>query len=251
MSRRNYLSALVFLVLAGLAPARMVLARDAAVPVRLVAPRAGATLLAGSPAELEWQTPEPFAWLADVEEWEAFLSLDGGTTYPIRITPHLDRGLHRVRWQVPGIPTPDARLLLRFGDERRESFLELPQRFSIVESPGTAWGFPLASVAPAPGEPALPGHAGVVAWVEGSRRGGSLRQVVAPQRPALRNAFSPPEVHPESAVLVSGTPIPQPIPAPRVAGQIAFACRGALLRGPAKALPLSFDILLLTQRQNE
>ena len=39
------------------------------------------------------------------EEWEAFLSFDGGATYPVRITPHLDLELRRVRWQVPAIPT--------------------------------------------------------------------------------------------------------------------------------------------------
>src|SRR6185436_20466979 len=70
-------------------------------PVRLVSPHDGATLVAGTTAELEWTPLEPFARLAEVEEWEAFLSLDSGKTYPVRITPHLDQDLRRVRWQVP------------------------------------------------------------------------------------------------------------------------------------------------------
>src|SRR5262245_26910998 len=122
-----------FLALSGLSLTGLVLACPAwafvaTAPVRLVAPQAGATLAAGSSSELEWA---PLSPLQGVEEWEAFLSLDGGETYPLRITPHLDRDLRRVRWQVPGIPTSQARLLLRFGDEHREAYLELPQRFSI------------------------------------------------------------------------------------------------------------------------
>ncbi|HEX9942651.1 MAG TPA: hypothetical protein VGG03_11575 [Thermoanaerobaculia bacterium] len=246
-SRR--LLALSFVAWAGLAPVQ---ARGTEDPIQLVAPRAGATLLAGSTAELEWEALEPFARLSGVEEWEAFLSFDGGATYPVRITPHLDRDLRRVRWQVPGVPTSAARLLLRFGDERRETFLELPQRFSIIAAPGMERFFTLASVAPAPGEPALPGHAGVVAWVEGSRRGGGLRQVVAPERPALRSALSLPQIHPEAAVLASEeSPVDPPAPAPRNRGGAPPIIRGAALAGPARALPLSFDILLLTQRRNE
>jgi hypothetical protein len=239
---------LSFVAWAGLGPAW---ADEGTVPVQLVSPQPGATLRAGSTAELEWEALGDFARLREVEEWEAFLSLDGGATYPVRITPHLDRDLRRVRWQVPGIATSDARLLLRFGDEREETFLELPQRFAIASAPGMEQALALAGVASAPGEPALPGDAGVVAWVEGSRRGGSLRQVIAPERPALRSTFSPPETHPEAAVLVPGAPMPQPAPAPRSGGRVSLASRGSLLRGPAKNPPLASDVLLLTQRQNE
>src|SRR6185295_5485221 len=172
-------------VLAGLAGTALALmpaaaARAQSAPVQLLAPRAGDTLLAGASAELEWAPLAPFARVPRVEEWEAFLSFDGGVTYPVRITPHLDHDLRRVRWQVPAIPTSEARLLLRFGDERREHAFELPQRFSIAAAAGAQWAFALAGVAPAAGEPALPGRPGVVAWVEGSRRGGGLRQVMAP-----------------------------------------------------------------------
>lgn len=239
--------ALSFVAWAGLGPAW---AREGTVPVQLVAPGPGATLRAGSTAELEWQALAPLGRLG-IEEWEAFLSFDGGATYPVRITPHLDRDLRRVRWQVPGIPTQDARLLLRFGDEREETYLELPQRFAIAAVPETRGDFLLATVAPTAGEPALPGHAGVVSWVEGSRRGGTLRQVVAPERPALRSTISLPEIHPEAAILVPGAPIPQPAPAPRSGGRVSLAHRGPLLRESAKTPPLSSDVLLLTQRQNE
>ena len=248
MSGSRRLRTQVSFAWAGLALILALSARAESAPIRLVAPQEEATLLAGSSAELEWA---PLGPLEGVEEWEAFLSLDGGATYPIRITPHLDRDLRRVRWQVPGIPTSQARLLLCFGDERRELYLELPQRFAIAAAPGAEWAFALASVAQAPGEPALPGHVGVIAWVEGSRRGGSLRQVVAPARPALRGTFSLAEGHPSTAVLGLRTSVDPPAPARRNAGGALVAGRGAP-RGELGPAPRpSFDILLQTQRQNE
>ncbi len=249
-----------FLALAGLvwtalaAPAAVSALEGAAAAVRLVAPQAGVTLTAGSTAELEWAPSAAFAKLEDVEEWEAFLSLDGGATYPLRITPHLDQDLRRVHWQVPAIPTADARLLLRFGDEREEeTSIVLPQHFSIAASaPAAETGFTLARVAPARGEPALPGHAGVVAWVEGSRRGGEMRQVVAAERPDVRARLGLPETRAEAAVLAAGQ---APLPIPRLirggSAQAPPANRGSPLAEPGEVPPHASDILLLIQRQNE
>jgi hypothetical protein len=256
MRRHLRLVAPILLAWAALAAVPAVAATSAAEggapPVRLLAPRAGATLAAGSTAELEW-TPD--ARLSGVEEWEAFLSLDGGATYPVRITPHLDQDLRRVRWQVPPIPTPDARLLLRFGDERREVFLELPERFSIAASPAAPLAidrtFLFSTLASARGEPALPGQPGVVAWVEGSRRGGSLRQMVAAERPGLQARLSPDEARAGTALLAAGQ-APLPIPEPRESSDaIPDARRRAPLANPGGAPLLAFDILLLTQRRNE
>src|SRR6185295_7742549 len=255
MSGFRPLFALVWLGSAGLALASPVSAQGESAAVRLVAPRAGATLLAGSTAELEWAPLEPFARLTEVtevEEWEAFLSFDGGATYPFRITPHLDRDLRRVRWQVPGVPTSEARLLLRFGDERREIYRELPHRFAIAASPGTGWALTLASVAAAPGEPALPGQPGVVAWVEGSRRGGSLRQRVAPERPGVRGSLNASETPAAVAVLAApASRVQPPVPVRRSPGGAEPPARGASLAGLAPRLLLASDILLLTRRQNE
>lgn len=220
--------------------------------VRLAAPQAGEILTGGGTAELAWVPQGPFERLDHVEEWEAFLSFDGGATYPVRITPHLDRDLQRVRWQVPAIPTRDARLLLRFGDERRETYVELPQRFIIAEAP---WAPPLfggAHIGTTRGEPALPGHAGVVAWVEGSRQGGSLRPVVAAGPPALRETIHTPTSHSEAAVLGSAPrPAGSPAAATTSAGTaVLFRQRSRHASGVAAVRPF-FDILLLTQRQNE
>ncbi|HEX3554787.1 MAG TPA: hypothetical protein VIA62_16315 [Thermoanaerobaculia bacterium] len=246
------LPVLAWLVLGFLALASAGLAREADAPVRLVAPRAGATFAAGSTAELEWAPLARFARLPGIEEWEAFLSLDGGATYPVRITPHLDQDLRRIRFQVPAVPTTNARILLRFGDERRETVVELPERFEITAPPLALPVWETSHRAFTVGEPALPGQAGVVAWVEGSRRGGGLRQVVAAERPGLQARPDLTATHGEAAVLVSGPAPPQPpgrLPVTRVAAGPS-AGRAALSRagtGPS----LGLDILLLTQRQNE
>jgi hypothetical protein len=218
-------------------------------PVRLAAPLHDATLQAGSLAVLAWEPLGSFDQLAQVHEWEAFLSLDGGAHYPIRITPHLDRDLRRVLWQVPRIPTPDARLLFRFGDERQEAAFELPVRFAIS---GTASLFETVTASPssAPGEPARPGDAGVVAWVEGSRRGGALRQVVA--RDAGRLAAGPTVSPAEAFRLALDSAGPGPQAASLRAGRSVPSLRSKPPRPPERAAwPAPIPILLLTRRQNE
>ena len=85
-------------------------------PVRLLSPADGAVLAAGSTATLEWAPPGgPLRSTGSErwEEWEAFLSLDGGASYTVRLTPHLDRELYRVGFRVPDLPTRSGRLLLR------------------------------------------------------------------------------------------------------------------------------------------
>jgi hypothetical protein len=253
MRRSNRLLILAWLAWAVLALAPAGFARETGVPIRLAAPRAGATLAAGSMAELEWAPGAGFADFPHVEEWEAFLSLDGGATYPLRITPHLDQDLRRVRFQVPSIPTPDARVLLRFGDERHETAVELPGRFAIAGSPALESAFNVSRRAASAGEPALPGRAGVVTWVEGSRRGGGLRQVVAEAPPDLRERIAPPEIRGEAAVLVSG-PMPPQSPGPLLwdrANTAPLAGRRTALARPGTSPPRASDILLLIQRQNE
>ena len=225
-------------------------------PVRLLAPAVGEPLRAGSFAELAWEPQAPFDRIGGIDEWEAFLSLDGGAHYTVRITPHLDRDLRRVLWQVPAAPTRDARLLLRFGDERREIALEMPQGFVIagpacLESAGSAliptrWDFRR-------GEPALPGQAGVVAWVEGTRRGGDTRMVVSTPPPSAQSC----EALKESLariILLAATRGPKLDPAAGTvpAGWVPpsrqrFA--SVLLPGNDPAAPI--PILLQSRRRNE
>jgi len=254
MHRPRRAFALAWLALAGTATAATAWAEPAppAPPVRLAAPQHGATLEAGSLAVLDWEALGPFDALAQVEEWEAFLSLDGGAHYPVRITPHLDRDLRRVFWQVPHIPTRDARLLLRFGNEHRETAFELPELFTIT---GTVSPFAAgtANLSATPGEPARPGDAGVVAWVDGSRRGSALRQMVAADAVGLATGRS---VAPDEAwrLALETEDGPVPDPSARLAGRSAPLPK---LRPIAPTpsghagWPAPIPILLLTQRQNE
>jgi len=173
------------LLLAGIAHAIPGWTAEPRPPVRLVAPAPGTELAPGALAMLEWEDsgeglPER------ITEWEAFLSLDGGRTWPLRLTPHLEIGLRRFSFRVPAFPSSDARLLLRFGDEREEMEVEVPGSFTIVS--GGDWAV-LDPVPPSPrlsrGEAARPGDRGVVLWTEGTRDGTGLREVAADETDPL------------------------------------------------------------------
>jgi hypothetical protein len=179
-----------------------------AVEAELVAAHPGERLAAGGHALLAWSSAGP---LRGVEEWEAFLSYDGGRSWPVRLTPHLGTSRGRVAVELPPIPTHDARLLLRFGDERDEREVELPRRFEIAPAP-------LDPLSPAPllacdsGEPARPGLAGVVWWIDGDRDGRSqVRRAARPDRfaagaPVLREA----ELERAATERVRAPTLPQP-----------------------------------------
>jgi len=127
------------------------------------------TLRGGSFATIE----RPAALPANAEEWEAFLSFDGGAYYAVRITPHLDVARRTFTWVVPNVDTTRARILVRAGDERHETLIELPATFAIVHD-ARAEG-PHATIVPStPGEAAREGDPGVVAWTDGDRAGGGL-----------------------------------------------------------------------------
>ncbi len=155
--------------------------------VRLLSPASGDRLEAGKLARIEWSayvaSEEPFT------EWEAFISVDGGRTFPIRLTPHLDLQIYGFAFETPNAPTDDARILLRFGDERNERVVEIPTRFSIEPSRGgDPWALETAGelLVPnlEPGEAARPGDRGVVVWMEGDREGRGLRPRIRMPRTA-------------------------------------------------------------------
>src|SRR5262245_25793668 len=161
-------------------------------PMRLTAPAEGEVLRPGSPARIEWQAGPGLD--GDAEEWEAFLSIDGGRTFPIRLTPHLDLSIRSFVFLVPRVPTRDARLLLRYGDEREERSVDPGVRFEIAQPASVGAELPLEFPEPSlePGEKARPedrDDPGVVLWLEGRRDGGELRERVrAPSGPALASA---------------------------------------------------------------
>lgn len=139
--------------------------------LRLIEPVEHAEVVAGSTVPIAWDAARiP----AGVEEWEAFLSVDGGKTYPIRITPHLDASIHRFNWTVPSLPGADISILLRFGDEREEVEFPFAGRMHITGTVPRATFREPASI-----RSAMQDDHGrtLTEWVEGSRQGADLHQV--------------------------------------------------------------------------
>ncbi|HEX9984342.1 MAG TPA: hypothetical protein VGF69_13830 [Thermoanaerobaculia bacterium] len=145
----------------------------------LRAPADGAVLRGGSRATVAWSAPELPAF---VEEWEAFLSVDGGEYYGYRITPHLDVERREFTFEVPNVESGRARILIRAGNEHRETELETSQTFVIEQDPALALAAPpVEIVEDERGEAAREGDPGVVEWIDGDREGRELVE---------RNAFA-------------------------------------------------------------
>ncbi|MEA2345107.1 MAG: hypothetical protein QOF63_3276 [Thermoanaerobaculia bacterium] len=160
---KHFLSALALAAIAAAAQAQS---------VELIAPRPGAVLEGGSETTLQWSAT---SLSAHAEEWEAFLSFDGGRYYATRITPHLDADRRSFQWRVPNVAASNVRILLRIGDEREERAIEFPQTFRIV--PGVVRSeVPEvhATLTEAAGESALPASPPVIEWVSGDREGAGL-----------------------------------------------------------------------------
>src|ERR1043165_3811427 len=123
--------------------------------------QAGTVLRGGAFATVE----RPAALAGDAEAWEALLFSHGGHYYAVRITPHLDVARRQFTWVVPNVDTANARILIRAGDEHRETLYESPERFAIVRDARAE--LPRSAVVPAAdGEAARDGDPGVVAWTD-------------------------------------------------------------------------------------
>lgn len=240
------------LTVLGGAAAAQTFALSPANGIVLVSPAPRSRLVAGQQVTLAWRPGANFSRLAWTDEWEAFLSLDGGRHFSLRITPHLSRGLHAVTWRVPDLPSPDVRLLLRFGDETKELLVPLSARFEIVSSRDRglldAGLWQGARLAFAPGEPALPGSGGVVAWSEGGREDGSANWVAAicwqAQMARVRSwllcDLPPATIRDPTPSL--GSPRPPP------SGDLVVSSYPNLPRGTIRSVR---DLLLLIDRRNE
>jgi hypothetical protein len=70
----------------------------------------------------------------DEDEGELVLSLDGGATFVLRVSPEHDLSA-RLTFQVPNLPSAAARLALRVGaDGRDERIVAVSEPFVIAES---------------------------------------------------------------------------------------------------------------------
>lgn len=213
--------------------------------IALVAPRDGTTLIAGTVARLAWRwRDQP---LQGVDEWEAFLSLDGGASFGYRVTPHLLIERDEVAFDVPALTSDNVRLMLRFGDEQRETAVVFPDWLRIESS-----GVPQPGVSTLHssqrGERALPSDQGVVAWSEGPRNGSHRHRIELTAQPQLRGdiplmgaapdtdpfcpepkggavAFASSEPAQLPAGVVGSLRASQLIPARRPSAHLAMVCR--------------------------
>ena len=134
---------------------------------------------------------------------ELVLSLDGGRTFPVRITRELDREARSLVLTVPALPALHARLALRGGDSGEpadENILLVSEDFSIKADPDRSL------------EPAL--------FVRGEWR--TREALPGGENPALpdpaRFDGGSPTVQPAGVRLAAGPPRPRPPGASRPIG---------------------------------
>ena len=101
-------------------------------------PGPGEALVPGSHVEILWS---PHCQREDdrvLDEAELVLSLDGGITFPIRISGEISPCASRFQWRVPALPSSSARLGLRIGEkgwEEAERIDVLSAPFAILPDP--------------------------------------------------------------------------------------------------------------------
>jgi hypothetical protein len=211
--------------------------------LRLLAPASGATLRGGSFAELRWSASDV---PASAEEWEAFLSVDGGKYYAFRVTPHLEIDRRRFTFIVPNVDTHDARILIRTGDEVHESHFEAHESFSIVRDPGAEQLIPRV-LQFGRGEAAREGDPGVVSWASGARNGSGLtQQTSSPVLPRSLCRLTEDRIDAPEVLAPAGKCLSAP------AADAAGGLRPARDRHARKSepLPISVDLLLVCSRWN-
>lgn len=217
-------------------------------PVTLSSTHLGQPLSAGESVVLSWTALPELARHPWVDEWEAFLSFDGGETYPVRLTPHLDLGQRSFAIELPAVATRQARWMLRFGDEAREVEFEFPETFEIRQ----ARRIPTQPVllARGRGEPARLGDLGVGAWVEGSRTGHGSRTMTSALGEAGIAAVEPPDFLGFRAATAAPPP-PQPAEARISTHPLAGPCASTSAVPAASPRGAAIEPRRRTCRQNE
>jgi hypothetical protein len=106
-------------------------------PARLTPSLSGSVVRAGDLLDLAFRFPAGI----EPDEWEAYLSLDGGETYPVRLTGERSPASTRLVVRAPNLPSDSARILIRAGGEdgpreadRYERDVAVTDAFRIVAS---------------------------------------------------------------------------------------------------------------------
>lgn len=104
----------------------------------IISPGAGATLISGQMVSIDWHELP-----AEAEEMEILLVLDQTSGTSLRLTHQRSPRTTTYSWQVPNLPSRDARLQLRYGHDGVEHECPPSEPFAIIASPSE----PLAAIA--------------------------------------------------------------------------------------------------------
>ena len=105
---------------------------------QFVSPAQGERLAPGAIVEVRWPSLCSAPREREIDEMELVLSLDGGQSFPVRVTPDMRPCATRLLWKVPALPTAHARLGVRIGSDERsetETIEVLSGDFQILPEP--------------------------------------------------------------------------------------------------------------------
>lgn len=209
-------------------------------PLRLIAPANQTVLRGGHFVTLQWEAD---ALGKDVEEWEAFASINGGRYYSVRLTPHLDIAIQHFEVLIPNVDSNDVRFLIRTGNERSETIIELPQRLRIEADLSARFALIGQIVAASPPEAARPDEPPVTLWATGDRNGRGVQ---------FEMAAIPSHVSAQIRVRAEEhtTILPQRARQDAVVLLSSVAPRQQCAHAADHALPTPADVLLLCSRMN-
>ena len=106
---------------------------------RLISPTVGQVLHPGQHIRVEWKSVLPNLNLGGCE-MEVWLSVDGGRTFPMWVSPWLNAKAKFFDWTVPNMPTNAAVLDIRFGCEAfyPETYAPQPASTFVIAKPAPA-----------------------------------------------------------------------------------------------------------------
>jgi len=113
-TRRFIVTMLVVAAAFGLS--KTAVAASGAYAAKLISPRPGQVLYPGQIVRIAWKSVLPDIDLGACE-MEVWLSLDGGNTFTMWISPWMDPKAQYFYWTVPNTPTNAAVMDIRFGCE--------------------------------------------------------------------------------------------------------------------------------------
>ena len=105
----------------------------------LISPRVGQVLHPGQKIRVEWRSTLPNINLGACEI-EVWLSVDGGNTFTMWVSPWLNPKAQSFDWTVPNTPTNAAVMDIRFGCEPGypESYAPQPASTFVIAKPAPA-----------------------------------------------------------------------------------------------------------------